>query len=775
MRTVLSLLTALAIACPLAIAQPHAAPGDPSVQRYDGFSSVRVTVKTPRQLLAVSSLMDSLFSESLGVGTFDVLLAPGKVDRLKELGIEFSVLDPNVQATIDAESARIRASLLRDRDRDNAPGGGGRGWFDEYKDLAAIYTYLDTLAASKPGLSTVQVIGSSLENRQIKAIRITGPGGPGTRPAVIYHGGQHAREWITPMTVMFFADQLVSGYGDDPRITALLNRLEVIIVPVMNPDGYSYTWTNIRLWRKNRRNNGDGSFGVDLNRNWGYQWGGEGASTSGSNETFRGVSAFSEPETQVMRDFITANPRIKAHIDFHSYSQLILSPWAYTSALPADSATFDMLNAELESAVESLYGTQYDSGPTYTTIYPASGCSSDWTYGARGILGWGWELRDTGQFGFELPANQIIPTGQETFGAVLGLSEYVAFPFVFTFPTPLPASVTADVTTDVNVTILPRSGAVQPGTATLYARVGTVGPFTPSPLVSLGGDSYRGSLPAATCNDVVQYYFAAASTDANVFTSPADAPVSFHQASVYTTQIAFNDTCETSAGWVVGAAGDNASAGVWGLMDPAATAAQPGDDHSSVGTQCWVTDGRAGSSVGTYDVDGGTTTLTSPTFSAVENDYEFVGFDATLSYARWYSNNQGSAPNADSMPVLISNDNGASWVLLEDVSENAAAWVVKTFRVADYIAPTSQMKLRFQARDLNSGSIVEAAVDDVQVQILGCPRRPADFNGDGFIDIEDFTGFVQAFEAGDDSADFDHSGFVDTEDFDAFVHAFEEG
>ncbi|MCG3122758.1 MAG: hypothetical protein GIKADHBN_01160 [Phycisphaerales bacterium] len=769
MRCLLTALAGTFFLSAIAGAQPLAVPGDPNVVRYDGYSAVRVTISTPRQLLAVSSLMDSLLSESQGLGQFDVLVGPGKVDALRELGITFTVLNPNIQELIDAEAARLAG-------RAGEPAGRrGRAWFDDYKDLAAIEAYLDTLAASKPGLSTIQTIGASLQGRAMKAIRITAPGGPTTRPSVIYHGGQHAREWISPMTVMYIADRLVAGYGSDPRITSLLDNVEVIIVPVMNPDGYVFTWTNNRMWRKNRRDNGDGSIGVDLNRNWGYQWGGEGASSNPGNDTYRGPSAFSEPETQVMRDFISATSSLRAHIDFHSYSQLILSPWGYTASPPPAAATFNMLNAEMEAAIESVHGTNYTAGPTYTTIYPASGVASDWTYGARGLLGFGWELRDTGTFGFILPADQIIPTGEETLEAVMVLTEYVAYPFVFSFPQPLPTQVAVETATPVTVTVLPRSGSVAAGTPTLYARVGTFGSFTPTPLTPLGGNSYQAELPAAPCNDTVQYYFAATSTDGVTLTSPFSAPATAHEAVAYSSIVTVSDACEAVGGWVVGAPGDNATSGVWGLMDPQATAAQPGDDHSAAGTQCWVTDGRAGSSVGTYDIDGGTTTLTTPTFSAVEDEFEFVGFDAAVSYARWYSNDQGSNPNSDSMPVQISNDNGATWVPLEDVTENAGAWVVKTFRIADYVTPTAQMKLRFVARDLGGGSIVEAAVDDLAVTVLGCPRRPADFNGDGFIDLEDYTAFVIAFEAGDDSADFDGSGFVDTDDFDAFVVAFEQG
>lgn len=774
MRTGLPALVASLALASTSLAQPAARAGDPDVTRFDGYASVRVSVNSPRQLLAVTSLMDSLLSESSGVGAFDILLAPGKLQALTDLGIPHTVIAPDVQALIDAESRRIRTRLLLN---DAGQAQRGRTWFDDFKPLADINAYADSLAASKPAVAAVQNIGLSLQGRPLRAIRITAPGNPpgNPRPAVIYHGGQHAREWITPMTVMYIADQLVNGYGVEPWITSMLQNVEVIIVPVMNPDGYEYTWTSNRMWRKNRRANAGGTFGVDLNRNWGFGWGGEGASTDPGNDTYRGPSAFSEPETQVMRDFITANNQIRAHIDFHSYSQLILSPYGYTATLPPDAAKFTRINSVLETQIESLYGTQYEAGPTYTTIYPASGGSSDWTYGSRGILGWGWELRDTGEFGFILPPEQIIPTAQETMLAVRALTEYIAYPVQFSFPRPLPTQLEIGGANTIDVTIISREGSIQAGSANLYVRTDPSMSFTALPLTSLGSDNYRATLPDGVCNDFVQYYFEAAGSSGGIGRSPANAPAEFHQAVAFASQTLFSDACEAATGWVVGASGDNATAGIWGLMDPQATSAQPGDDHSPSGTRCWVTDGRSGSGVGTYDVDGGVTTLTSPTFSAIEDIRDFVGTDAVVSYARWYSNNQGSAPNADSMPILISNDDGATWTQLEDVSENLSAWAVRSFRIADYVTPTSQMKLRFVARDLGSGSVVEAAIDDIAVTMLGCPRRPADFNGDGFIDLEDFSDFVEAFEAGDDLADFDGTGFVDTDDFDAFVEAFEQG
>src|SRR5690606_38857634 len=126
----------------------------------------------------------------------------------------------------------------------------------------------------------------------------------------------------------------------------------------------------------------NGSFGVDNNRNWGFGWGGPGASTQPGSETYRGTGPFSEPETQVLRDFITDNPRIVMTLDIHSFSQLILSPWGFTDALPADASLFDAINAAVEQAMEAVDSRDYVAGPTYTAIYPASGVGQDWSYGS---------------------------------------------------------------------------------------------------------------------------------------------------------------------------------------------------------------------------------------------------------------------------------------------------------------------------------------------------------------------------------------------------------
>ena len=389
----------------------------PPLVRFDGHMIVRVTTTNPQQVEAVMALTGDSWSHGFGVGTFDVRIPPDGPATLDRLGVAFEVLIPDVQAAIDAERAEIER--LRQGDDDQ--------FFENYHEYDQIGRHLDELAAQYPALAeTFDLPLPTHEGRIIRGIRITGPGSLANRPAVLFNGCQHAREWVGPATVLYIAHHLLEEYAGDPEIRRLVNGIEFHIVPVANPDGYVYTWTTQRLWRKNRRDNGNGSFGVDLNRNWSYQWGGVGSSGVPSNILYRGPFPFSEPETTALSTYFLANPRIEAHIDFHSYSQLVLSAWAYTRDPPPDAALFNSLNAAMADAIASVHGQTYRTGSWYVRLYPSTGVMTDWTYGDRGIMSWTIELRDRGQFGFLLPPAQIIPTGEESFAAVRALSDWVA-------------------------------------------------------------------------------------------------------------------------------------------------------------------------------------------------------------------------------------------------------------------------------------------------------------------------------------------------------------
>ena len=401
---------------------PNAALPHDGMVRYDGHRIVRVDVESARDLQAALALTPDVWSHHLGPdGELDVRIPPEAMPVLEASGLEYDVLIEDVQTLIDAQFATL--------ERDGGDGGdqgiADDEWFLDFKTYDQINAYLADLAATRPNLARVVVLGQSLEGRAIHGLEIAGPNGaldPAVRPSVLYNGCQHAREWVSPMTATYIADQLVRGYGMDPGLTDLLDNSTVYVAPVVNPDGYVYTWTTDRLWRKNRRNNGNGSFGVDLNRNWGFEWGGVGSSSNGFSETYRGAAPFSEPETQALRDFILDRPWIVKHVDIHSYGQLLLNPWGYTSDPTTDAAAFDALAYSAAAAIQSEHGMAYTPGQWYFTLYPSSGIAVDWLYAERGAWSFTYELRDTGQFGFVLPKEQILPTAQEIFAAAMSLA-----------------------------------------------------------------------------------------------------------------------------------------------------------------------------------------------------------------------------------------------------------------------------------------------------------------------------------------------------------------
>jgi len=250
--------------------------------------------------------------------------------------------------------------------------------------------------------------------------------GAAEKPALWFDGGIHAREWISPATAIAMLDAILSTASSDDRIAGVLRKLDFYVLPLFNVDGYAYTFSNDRMWRKTRSKNKD-SFcrGVDPNRNWGYKWGRDGASTNPCSESFEGYEAFSEVEVKAVGDFIASTKSIQGYVNFHSYSQLWMSPYGWTTAKPADFDVQDKLSVKAIEALAAVHGTQYQHGPIATTIYPASGSSADYTYSVGVKYSYGVELRDTGRYGFLLPADQIKPSGEETLAAVLVMAEFI--------------------------------------------------------------------------------------------------------------------------------------------------------------------------------------------------------------------------------------------------------------------------------------------------------------------------------------------------------------
>lgn len=371
----------------------------PAEVRYDGDVVVRVPVDEPADVAALAALGD-LWSEQV-VDTVDV-----RLDRrdLAQIG-DYTVLIDDVQAAIDATRPAIVPPP---------------GFYDDWQDLDAIEDHLDDLDARSPDAEIV-VFGTSNEGREVRGIRI-GRSGDSDRLGILVTGAQHAREWVGAASAVWIAERLIDLDGVDPEVTTLLDRYEVVVVPVVNVDGYAFTWTTDRLWRKNRRDNGDGSWGVDLNRNWDLAWGAAGAAASGWFDDYRGAGPFSEPETAAISSYVVDHPTIGLYLDLHCTGQVAVHPFAFTPFVAPDQVWLAAGASAASTAMQAVSGTLYDDGQFNTRMYVASGVAIDWSYGSRGLGAWLFELRDRGQYGFLLPRDQLVPTAEEAWAGLVALS-----------------------------------------------------------------------------------------------------------------------------------------------------------------------------------------------------------------------------------------------------------------------------------------------------------------------------------------------------------------
>jgi len=242
-------------------------------------------------------------------------------------------------------------------------------------------------------------------------------------------GGIHAREWISPAIVTWFMREILENQEENYDI---LNGVDIYITPIANPDGYEYTHTTQRLWRKTRSNNDSpiGCMGVDPNRNFEFEWGGPGTSPDKCSDIYKGPEPWSEPETRSIREFVEGKldqgVNWVSYFAIHSYAQMWLVPWGWTFDLPPtydELIEFGQVGAD---AITSIHNTRYEVGSVTELLSPGAGGSDDWAYGS-GIFRYSQtvEVRDTGRYGFLLPADQIIPCAEETWSAIQAVARFV--------------------------------------------------------------------------------------------------------------------------------------------------------------------------------------------------------------------------------------------------------------------------------------------------------------------------------------------------------------
>jgi len=294
--------------------------------------------------------------------------------------------------------------------------------------------------------------------------------------------------------------------------------------------------------------------------------------------------------------------------------------------------------------------------------------------------------------------------------------------------------------------------------------------FTEVAMTDNGDGSFSAQSPQIDCGQTLNYYFRGTDTDNLTKALPANAPTGFYSANVASSfEQVFTDNFESSTGWSVSG---SVSDGAWERGIPAGGGGRgdPASDSDGSG-RCYLTDNEEGNS----DVDGGTTTLTSP---AMDASGEGV---PTLSYDLWFSNNIGTVD--DSMTIQISNTNGSSWQTLDTIDQNdpvaGGGWNTYTFDLSQiFTSPSSQVRIRFNASDTGDGSVVEAGVDAVEITMVSCENAPdciADLNGDGETDFVDISAFLDAFGTSNPIADLNGDGEYDFVDISAFLDSFSTG
>lgn len=341
--------------------------------------------------------------------------------------------------------------ILGDFKQDVARGGHetGFGTMDFPVSDARFHNYAETVAmlrslnSKHADITKLVSIGKSLEGRDIWAFHINTSedaiqSGRSTKPGAIFMGNHHAREHLSNEIPLLFIDHLLAN-RTDARIGKLLDERDIWIIPIVNPDGVEWDISTGRykMWRKNRHRNADGSFGVDLNRNYGFMWGTGGSDKDPTSDVYMGEQPFSEPETQVIRDFVEAHLNAKVLLTVHTFSELILYPWGHkheSISKGRDLAVFEKMAKTM--AQWNRYTPEQSSD-----LYIASGDTTDWAYGAHGIFAFTFELSPKSQWegGFYPGAGVIDRVFNDNLQPMLYLLETAADPYAVVEAKPTPS------------------------------------------------------------------------------------------------------------------------------------------------------------------------------------------------------------------------------------------------------------------------------------------------------------------------------------------------
>ncbi|KUN98531.1 M14 family metallopeptidase [Streptomyces caeruleatus] len=398
----LAALLALALAAPLsanvtanADSAAKAAPSADGIRQYEVHMHSTAKDRTALQRTGVT--VDEAHSHGVVIS--------GRADQIKKLrtlGYEVTPLGAVPDRSAGEDDVRLY----------DFPSGDSR-----YHNYAEMTSEINSLVSANSSIASQRVIGTSYQGRNIVAIKISdNVATDESEPEVLFTHHQHAREHLTVEMALYLLRELTSDYGSDSRVTSMVNNREIWIVPDLNPDGgeYDIASGSYRSWRKNRQpNSGSSAVGTDLNRNWNYRWGCCGGSSgSASSDTYRGASAESAPEVKVVADFVRSRvvggvQQIKAGVDFHTYSELVLWPFGYTYSDTTTGMTADDRNAFATVGQKMAASNGYTPEQS-SDLYITDGSIDDWLWGNQKIFAYTFEMYPRSGGGGFYPPDEVI-------------------------------------------------------------------------------------------------------------------------------------------------------------------------------------------------------------------------------------------------------------------------------------------------------------------------------------------------------------------------------
>ncbi|MEM7202331.1 MAG: M14 family metallopeptidase [Planctomycetota bacterium] len=685
-------------------------------QRAHPTMMVRIATPTPETEARLRLALPHLdVVDALRPLVLEALIYPDDLAVLRGFDVNVEVLHRDAEAAyargLDAAAATASKSRLM------------RGSMGGYLTADEIYSVLDGWRVQYPNLITVrQSIGTSVEGRDQWVVKVSANADiDENEPEIYLQTLIHCREPGGMMSAMRTIEYLLQRYGSDPVATDLLDNREIWYVPVMNIDGYEYNRQIAPggggLWRKNRRRISGSTYGIDLNRNFGFQWGYDniGSSPTPSSSTYRGSGPFSEPESQNVRDFVAGRRSLGLTMawDIHTHGRLCMWPWGYRNQRTTQH------NEYAEMTADMVAENGYTPGIVNTALYAINGGAVDW-FAALDLYGWLPELGEA----FWPPTSRALPLAEENLRMLMTAIQYSG-PYLLTQRLDVLEIGNGDGNFDPGERIELRAEVRNRGVRAAMGATAELWAPTPFARIEVGSAAL-GDVASFTNadHDATPLRLAIPDWAAPGTRLPLEVRYRFGGHLLRETvdlvvgapQVMVDDDCETRT-WTTGVPGDDATDGFWTWGNPNPTVAHPtvqffvqsGSDHTpGAGSRCYVTGNGGSSAASADDVDNGRTTLVTPVYdlSGARNPY--------VEFWRWYMDH-GNEPNDDVFTISVTNDGGASWHVVDTVDYSEPAWERHYFRLRDFVLPTAQVQLRFVAEDRPNNSDCEAMIDDLRI------------------------------------------------------------